>query len=56
MVIVADAYRKDEFQRKLGEAAFKDLSKNKRVNFLSYDELNTQYENAIMDSQRSFIL
>lgn len=56
MVIVADDYRKDEFLRKLGETAFRDLRDKHRVSFLSYDELNRQYENALTDSQRTFIL
>ena len=56
MVIVADDYRKEEFLRKLNETAFRDIKKDHRVHFLSYDELNRQYENAIIDSQRSFIL
>ncbi len=56
MVIVADNYRKEEFNRKLNETAFRDLREQNRVNFLSYDELNRQYENALTDSQRTFIL
>lgn len=56
MVIVADNYRKEEYQRKLNETAFRDLREHKRVSFLSYDELNSQYENALADSQRGFIL
>ena len=56
MVIVADSYRKNEFQKKLNEAAFRDLSKGNRVNFLSYDDLDKQYENVLADSQRTFIL
>lgn len=56
MVIVADTYRKEEFVRKLNETAFRDLSMNKRVYFLSYDDLDKQYENALADSQRTFIL
>ena len=56
MVIVADEYRKEEYNRKLSETAFNNLKKNNRVYFLSYDDLNRQYENAILDSQRTFIL
>ena len=56
MVIVADDYRKDEYLRKLNETAFRDLREQKRVSFLSYDELDRQYENALADSQRGFIL
>lgn len=56
MVIVADEYRKDEFTRKLNETAFADLRKDNRVDFLSYDDLNTQYEQIIFNSQRGFVL
>ncbi len=56
MVIVADDYCKEEYLRKLGETAFRDLRDQKRVSFLSYDELDRQYENALADSQRTFIL
>ena len=56
MVIVADNYRKEEYLRKLNETAFRDLREQKRVDFLSYDELDRQYENALTDSQRGFIL
>jgi hypothetical protein len=56
MVIVADDYRKEEYLRKLNETAFNDIRKENRVCFLSYDELSRQYENAIIDSQRPFIL
>lgn len=56
MVIVADEYRKEEFKKKLAEAAFRDLRRMSRVSFLSYDELSRQYENAIIDAERHFIL
>lgn len=56
MVIVADKYRKEEFERKLKETAFTDLRKNKRVDFLSYDELSNQYESAVFNSQSGFVL
>ena len=56
MVIVADDYRNEEYLRKLNETAFNDIRKENRVCFLSYDELSRQYENAIIDSQRPFIL
>lgn len=56
MVIVADNYRKNEYLRKMSETAFADLRRANRVSFLTYDELNRQYENAILDSQNSFIL
>lgn len=56
MVIVADSHRKEEYLKKLKETAFRDLREQDRVNFLSYDELDRQYENALADSQRGFIL
>lgn len=56
MVIVADEYRKGEFKKKLAEAAFRDLRRMSRVSLLSYDELSRQYENAIIDAERHFIL
>ena len=56
MVIVADAIRKDEYTKKINEAAFVDMKKKKRINFLSYDDLSQQYENAVEDSQRAFLL
>lgn len=56
MVIVANEYRRNEFVKKLNEYAFRDLKEENRVSFLSYDELTRQYENIIIDSQKSFIL
>lgn len=56
MVIVADAIRKDEYIKKINEAVFVDMKKKKRINFLSYDDLSQQYENAVEDSQRAFLL
>lgn len=56
MVIVADETRREEYYKKLNVAAFKCLLDNKRVNFLSYDDLGKQYEKIVEDSYRSFIL
>lgn len=43
MFIVADAVRKEEYQKKMNYDAFKVLKENKRVNFLSYEDLDKQY-------------
>ena len=56
MVIVAEDYRKAEYLCKLSETAFRDHREQKCVSFLSYDELDRQYEKALVDSQRGFIL
>ena len=56
MVIVAEDYRQDEYLCKLSETAFRDHREQKCVSFLSYDELDRQYEKALVDSQRGFIL
>jgi hypothetical protein len=54
MVIVADAVRKAEFDKKIEYYAFAAL-KN-RVDFLRYDRLVEQYENEIKKSGYDFIL
>lgn len=47
MFIVADAKRKDEYIRKLSLAAFKELREpRKRVEFIDYESIIKQYENA----------
>ena len=56
MVIVADDVRRKEYDKKLGETAFKELKDNNRVDFLSYDDLGKQYERLVEDSYRQFIL
>ena len=58
MVIVADAKRKDEFDKKLNCVAFKDLNdkNNKRVSFLSYESLSKQYENLSVAAKNDFNL
>ncbi|MBF4806909.1 MAG: hypothetical protein HXM47_10010 [Pseudoleptotrichia goodfellowii] len=47
MIIVADRLREKEFKTKIKYKAFQDLSKNNRIQFLSYDELARQYEKTI---------
>lgn len=44
MIIVADQKRKPEFENKLQLHAFDELRENKRIAFLSYENLITQYE------------
>lgn len=44
MVVVADARRRPEFERKLAFHAFDELRGQRRVAFLSYDALARQYE------------
>ncbi len=45
MIIVADKCRKEEYLKKIHYSSFSDLrSPFPRVSFLSYDELNKQYE------------
>ena len=43
MFIVASSLRKREYQTKIENSAFNDLVQNKRVKFLSYDELEKYY-------------
>jgi len=51
MFIVADNRRMNEFVKKLHYGAFKELVKNKRVGFLSYDSLNKLYRQTIESSK-----
>jgi len=45
MIIVADRLRKEEYLKKIQYSSFSDLlNPIRRVSFLSYDELNKQYE------------
>lgn len=43
MIIVADGKRHDEYSQKIKYSSFIDLNKNSRVEFMSYDELEKQY-------------
>lgn len=54
MVIVADEKREMEFENKVHETAFRDIVG--RVNFLSYNSLVEQYEQAVKASKRRFII
>ncbi|MES2382328.1 MAG: hypothetical protein V4538_14875 [Bacteroidota bacterium] len=56
MVIVADEIRKTEYESKIKYSSFKELNKNKRVEFLSYNDLNKQYEYLIQQQNFKFIL
>lgn len=54
MVIVADAKRLTEYQKKLGYSAFAAIKD--RVKFLSYDSLDKQYNQEIQKQQFDFLL
>ena len=54
MVIVADAKRLIEYQKKLGYSAFTAIKD--RVKFLSYDSLDKQYNQEIQKQQFDFLL
>lgn len=56
MCIVADNKRMKEYEKKLHYTAFKDLVKNKRVEFLSYDSLNRQYNLMLEEKKCQFLL
>ena len=43
MFIVADNKRRTEFAEKMKYSAFSELRNNKRVEFVSYDQLVSQY-------------
>lgn len=56
MVIVADLKRKKEYESKIRYSSFDELIREKRVSFLSYDELNKQYERLVEQQAFEFIL
>ncbi len=56
MTIVADIKRKQEFESKMLFHAFDELRMNKRVSFLSYEELVKQYEMELEKKALNFIL
>ena len=56
MFIVADAVRKEEYLKKMNYDAFKVLKDNKRVNFLSYEDLDKQYNFEISKHEMQTIL
>jgi hypothetical protein len=47
MYIVAHDARKKEFEKKMGFSAFKDLTKQSRVKFMSYEEVGMRYNAAL---------
>lgn len=47
MFIVADEKRHEEYNKKLGYTSFSKMKQDKRVEFLSYDELERQYRQTI---------
>ncbi len=47
MFIVADERRHEEYNKKLGYSSFAKMKNDKRVKFLSYDELERQYRQTI---------
>ncbi|MCC8114695.1 MAG: hypothetical protein LIP03_12055 [Bacteroidales bacterium] len=53
MFIVADEKRHNEFEQKMGWAAFKDLKDEKRVTFLSYDKLKALYDLEVKKAELS---
>ena len=56
MVIVADEKRHHEFIVKMGYAAFKELLQNRRVDFLSYESLDKQYNQELEKQQFEFVI
>lgn len=56
MVIVADEKRHHEFIVKMGYAAFKELLQNRRVDFLSYESLDKQYNQELDKQQFEFVI
>lgn len=47
MYIVADEKRHPEFDKKISYFSFNNLRKDKRIKFLSYDDLEKQYKQAL---------
>lgn len=56
MVIVADKRRESEFELKYRSTAFEELYRERRVAFLSYDDLDKQYEYCVANAERHFVL
>lgn len=48
MFIVADEKRHEEYDKKLSYSSFSKMKQNKRVSFLSYDDLEKQYNQAVV--------
>lgn len=56
MVIVADEKRHHEFISKMGYVAFKELLQNRRVDFLSYESLDKQYNQELEKQQFELVI
>ena len=52
----SDAVRKEEYQKKMNYDAFKVLKENKRVSFLSYEDLDKQYNFEISKQEMQTVL
>lgn len=56
MVIVADESRHQEYIKKMEYDSFKELREHKRVHFLSYEDLDKQYQQEKQRQSFDFIL
>lgn len=56
MVIVANEKRRSEYVNKLNYTAFDSLRNNNRVSFLSYEDLDKQYEQELQKQQMNFLI
>ena len=56
MVIVADEKRRTEYTTKIHYSSFENLTKEKRVHFLSYTQLEEQYNQELKKQEFDFIL
>ena len=56
MIIVADERRKAEYIKKIHYSSFENLNKENRVRFLSYSQLEEQYNQELKKQKFEFIL
>ena len=56
MVIVADERRKQEYLSKINYSSFEILNKEKRVHFLSYSQLEEEYNQELKKQEFEFVL
>ncbi len=56
MIIVADEKRKYEYQQKIQYSSFQNLYQAKRVHFLSYTDLEKQYNQEVEKQSMPFVL
>ena len=56
MIIVADEKRKNDYLKKIHYSSFDNLIKDKRVHFLSYSQLELQYNQELKKQEFDFIL